>query len=289
MNKLTNLLRLMTLQALAPLFFQAIVNAEECVPKSEVWNESKLSTILQPLNLTVIEVTNDPLFGGTVRYDGYQLTDVLTQAGISACSSQQITFKAKDGYTVKRPLHDFFPDKSSNTSAYLAIGEQGAKKDRPWRTLKEGREDVTPAPYALIWAGDHTTVSKDRPWPHMIVEIAFSAISEDPRSPGNDAPEAVKKGASLYTNNCSACHSINLSGGIIGPELNVPMNVTEYWSEPMLYQVINDPTSVRAGSRMPGYAHLPKADIESIVGYIRFMKNKKVCSDKASCVAVLPK
>jgi mono/diheme cytochrome c family protein len=264
------------------------VYATDCPLKSDSWDTNEIKDKLAKLTPSIVEVSNDPLFGGVVKYDGFLLRDLLAKEGISPCDRrQQITFKASDGYTVKRPLEDFIASDSHDTAAYLAIGEHGATPDALWRTLKEGREDVTPAPYALIWSGDYNSVSKNRPWPHMIIEIAFSESGSDPRTPGDGAPVAVKKGADLFTANCSACHSINLSGGIVGPELNVPMNITEYWEDLMLRKVITEPTAVRAGSRMPSFSHLSGEDLTALIEYLSYMKDKKLCVTAGECANLL--
>jgi mono/diheme cytochrome c family protein len=277
-----------TLTALA--VNMSIAFATDCNSKVDSWDTNEIQEKLAKLKPEVVEVVNDPLFTGNVKYDAYALGAVLTNEGIEPCGvEQQITFKAKDGYTVTRPLSDFLPGAESNTASYLATNEHGATKDKPWRSLNEGREVVTPAPFALIWSGDHNTVSKGRPFPHMIIEISFAKASVDPRSPGVEASEVVQTGAKLFTSNCSACHSINLSGGIVGPELNVPMNVTEYWSGEMLRKMIKEPISVHAGSRMPGFSYLPEGELEALLAYVEFMKTKKVCQTGKDCAELLAK
>jgi cytochrome c2 len=89
------------------------------------------------------------------------------------------------------------------------------------------------------------------------------------------APRDVSEGAALFTARCSRCHSINLVGGTMGPELNVPRNVTEYWHEEALREFIADPSQVRAGSRMPASRDLTSRDVDLLLAYLRFMTAHK--------------
>lgn len=69
----------------------------------------------------------------------------------------------------------------------------------------------------------------------------------------------------------------------MGPELNVPKNVTEYWDRQHLKTLIENPAALRWGSKMPGFSWLPAEDREAILAYLEAMKGKKVCDSEASC------
>jgi len=74
---------------------------------------------------------------------------------------------------------------------------------------------------------------------------------------------------------------INGDGGNVGPELNYPVNVTEYWKEEWLARFIADPKSIRPNSKMiPFYRDVDnrQAIITSIMAYLKVMANKKIAS-----------
>jgi cytochrome c2 len=61
----------------------------------------------------------------------------------------------------------------------------------------------------------------------------------------------------------------------MGPELNYPKSVTEYWVETELVDYIINPASFRNKVKMPPLG-ITKQQSEEIVGYLKYMaKNKK--------------
>jgi len=86
----------------------------------------------------------------------------------------------------------------------------------------------------------------------------------------------VMRGFRLFHAKCVNCHSMNLAGGKSAPELNVPVNVTEYFSEKHLVPFILNARSIRAGSMMPVQPEITRKDAESIVAYLKYMKGQKI-------------
>lgn len=65
----------------------------------------------------------------------------------------------------------------------------------------------------------------------------------------------------------------------MAPELNYPVNVTEYWQPQWLARFINDPQSVRTNSKMIAFyrdVENRAALIETIIAYLKSMKDKKI-------------
>ncbi|MCB9540196.1 MAG: c-type cytochrome [Myxococcales bacterium] len=117
------------------------------------------------------------------------------------------------------------------------------------------------------------------PWPYQVqrVELVAPAGRAQPMAPpGAPADGPVARGYAAFRGNCLACHAMNGQGGAVGPDLNVPLNVTEYWRPAPLRQLLADPLSVRAGAKMPGFAHLGDATLDDVVAYLAYMKNHKV-------------
>jgi hypothetical protein len=81
--------------------------------------------------------------------------------------------------------------------------------------------------------------------------------------PKHQEDARVVRGLKLFQQTCLACHTLNREGpSQVGPDLNLPLNPTEYFKESILPQYIRNPKSVRSweGSKMPGFSRpgLPK-------------------------------
>jgi mono/diheme cytochrome c family protein len=87
---------------------------------------------------------------------------------------------------------------------------------------------------------------------------------------------AARRGFDLFRKNCSSCHSVNGAGGRVAVDLNVPMNVTEYWKEPILRKLFVNAPSVRANSKMPAFPHLSNSDVDALIHYLRDMRLRKI-------------
>ncbi|MHB2017694.1 MAG: c-type cytochrome, partial [Candidatus Xenobia bacterium] len=89
---------------------------------------------------------------------------------------------------------------------------------------------------------------------------------------------AVARGFAAYSTYCVACHTLNGEGGQIGPELNYPVNVTQYWRTEYIRKWINQPTSIRANAKMPPLAAgVPNRSrtIDDIIAYLKAMAHRK--------------
>jgi len=87
---------------------------------------------------------------------------------------------------------------------------------------------------------------------------------------------SVMKGFLVFKNECVRCHSINLQGGELGPELNAPQNVAEYWAKDTLKRFIRDASSFRYKTKMPPFPHLKDQELDEVLDYLEFMKGHKL-------------
>lgn len=100
----------------------------------------------------------------------------------------------------------------------------------------------------------------------MFPKLYFAGLEKD---------AAVKAGFDLFRKECLKCHSLNLQGGDIGPELNIPKNITEYRDETYLKSFIRNASSYRAKSKMPPFLNLKDSEITQIIAYLRVMREHR--------------
>jgi mono/diheme cytochrome c family protein len=90
----------------------------------------------------------------------------------------------------------------------------------------------------------------------------------------------ARDGQIIFVNKCFTCHPLNQAGSAsAGPDLNLPMNPTEYFTRSGLRALIRDPRSVRVWpeQRMPGFAadDLNEEEIGLILAYLAHMADRK--------------
>jgi mono/diheme cytochrome c family protein len=221
-------------------------------------------------------VVQDPVYNRPKHYEGYWLSDILALEGIHPDPQTIWTFKALDGYKVSIAVADVL---QYGVKAFVAVAD--LDKEEGWEKFKQGKEWITPAPYYLVWQTPLRDVAPriKLPWPYQMVEI-----SVDPTDAGQqklfpdskDKSESVTRGYKVFKQNCSACHSINLEGGVLGPELNVPKNILEYEDRKFLKEFIGDPSSFRARSKMPGFSStLSDQGLDDVLDYLAWIGQHK--------------
>jgi mono/diheme cytochrome c family protein len=105
----------------------------------------------------------------------------------------------------------------------------------------------------------------------------WPALAVDPKLASDDP---IRAGQALFITQCLVCHKLNGTGSAsVGPDLNSPMNPTEYFKEAALHQYIRDPASLRRWSemRMQGFDKdaLSDREIDLVIAYLRHMAGRK--------------
>jgi mono/diheme cytochrome c family protein len=231
-------------------------------------------------------VAHDPAYEGRAkRYAGFPLERLLALAGVRPAAGEVLYFVALDGYraTMAEPADD------PHVKGIVAFADLDAAGG--WEPVKHGAKSISPGPYYLVWEsrapGD--SVALARPWPYQLARIEVvdprrkydriypaGVADDDPVARGFRAVAIESHGG----DQCVACHALNRQGGSVGPELNVPRNITEYRDQATLAAFIRNSRSFRAGSAMPVYeGRLTERQIADILAYLRWMRGHKVALD----------
>ncbi len=213
----------------------------------------------------------NPVYNRTITYRAFKLIEIAKFAKIDIFSAKDISFIARDGYEAvltQAVLKRF-------SKPWLAFEELNTKDGETFTLVGEGKELRNPAPFYLLWQQPE---SYDIfPWPFSITKITLNT-RHDPYfeiKPKHKVSAQIERGFTVFKTRCMACHSINLVGGTIGPELNIPKNITEYRTMSFLKAWIKDPASFRAKSRMTNFGTVTEKQIDDVLAYIKYMKNYK--------------
>jgi mono/diheme cytochrome c family protein len=220
---------------------------------------------LKPATLTV----QDPVYRREKKYEGFWLTDLVKITGLSEIKGDEIVFKTADGYSPTLPIA-----RLKERRGLVAFRDLGAGK-RGWEPFRQGKATLTPAPFYLVWENADAP-DEAFPWPYQLVgiEVVDFKTKYDRIFPAG-ADAAVMRGFQTFKGECLRCHSLNLQGGVLGPELNYPRNITEYWEEKVLPAFIHDPGDFRARSKMPAFPQLKEEQIQEVLAYLKWMKDHK--------------
>src|SRR5215217_8692129 len=112
-------------------------------------------------------------------------------------------------------------------------------------------------------------------WPYQLAElisqpsptVRWPVLGVDPALP---ATHPLRAGLALFVTQCLPCHTLNGAGAsALGPDLNQPMNPTQYLTRDGLRALIRNPKSVRSwpAQQMPGFAdQMTDAEIDLVIG-----------------------
>jgi mono/diheme cytochrome c family protein len=233
--------------------------------------EFKLSDFKKKLKVHTIEL-DDPVFKKRKSFDGFLLTDIFKLVGFTdQTQGDEIVLTALDGYA---PSVSF--DLFRTQEGYVVFQETGTKLK--FGLVAQGKAMVSPGPFYIVWKGPEEQTSK-LPWAYQLAVIElvqFSVKYAKAFPPTESAKDSVMRGFKIFKSECIRCHSINLSGGDIGPELNAPQNVTEYMKESVIRGLIKNAESFRYRSKMPAFPNLKDEELDDLIDYLKAMKKHKI-------------
>ena len=237
-----------------------------------------IEALLARPDVETVTVAGDPAYGAaSPAYRAVPLARLL--AGLPVRGADILEATALDGFVAQLPAGRALSADPAGARAWLAI-EDPAK---PWPKLPG--KDVTAGPYYLVWSNPKRSGIGPEAWPYQAVTLKLTA-SVASRFPAIvvagslAADDPARRGQAVFVDNCFACHRMNGAGeASIGPDLNLPMNPTEYFRPEVLPRFIRDPKAVRDWSeqRMPGFGTdvLDDRDLEAVVAYLAHMAGRR--------------
>lgn len=237
------------------------------------------SQLLEHPRARSLHVPLDATYRRSMTYQAVPVVALFEGEALDEDASLQ--FVATDGFSASIDSARLLNTSPSGAIAYVAV----ESKEKPWPAVRPGGK-ASAGPFYVVWEHPERSKISTEEWPFRLAKFVvqppaharFPAILPEP---GLAADHPVQRGFTLFQRNCFACHTLNGGGdGSIGPDLNIPMNPTEYLTEAALRQYIRDPQSVRrwAGSRMAGFSAeaLPDAELDDLIAYLKHMAKRKV-------------
>jgi mono/diheme cytochrome c family protein len=197
--------------------------------------------------------------------------------GIAIPPDSVVEAAAQDGFVTQLPRDLVYG--SDHNVAYMAI----EVADTPWPPIPG--KDKSAGPFYIVWLGDQASSVPAMKWAYQVVSLLvqdapakrWPSLAVDPMLP---ALHPVREGQTIFVNKCFTCHTMNQAGSAsAGPDLNLPMNPTEYFTDAGLRAVIRNPRSVRIWpeQRMPSFSDEDLSDEELglILAYLSHMADRK--------------
>jgi mono/diheme cytochrome c family protein len=233
------------------------------------------SQLLSRHDIQTISVTDSVYKQQFTRFKAIPMANLCT--GLTIPEFAVVQFNGADGFSaILEKTRLLSPDPKAS-KAYLAIEDPKS----PWPDLVG--KNTSAGPFYLVWTDPKASAIGREEWPFQVVSFAILSDSRNAFPniyPADDAAPNVQNGFKSFLKNCFACHKMNGNGaGSIGPDLNRPMNPTEYLGEAALAALIRHPASVRTwpGMVMRGFseAAIPDAESSDLIAYLRYMSNTK--------------
>lgn len=233
--------------------------------------------LLHRSDLSQVSVTSDVAYGKVMSYSAVPVAALLL--GLNSPGDTVIESVALDGFVAQLPFDILTNTDPAKAIAWLAIEPD----DRPWPRLPG--KALSAGPFYIVWTGATAAMIRSEQWPYQLKRLEsqplpvarWPALDVDPALPATDPTRA---GLALFVTQCLPCHTVNGAGASdVGPDLNQPMNPTQYMTPDGLRALIRDPKSVRhwPAAQMPGFASDRTTDreIDLIIGYLMHMAARR--------------
>jgi mono/diheme cytochrome c family protein len=197
--------------------------------------------------------------------------------GVAIPPDAVVEAAAQDGFVTHLPRDLIYAN--DGIVGYMAT----EVADKPWPPIPG--KDKSAGAFYIVWVGHQASSVPTMNWPYQVVSLSvqdaparrWPSLAVDPTLP---ALHPARDGQITFVNKCFTCHTMNRAGpASVGPDLNLPMNPTEYFTDTGLRALIRDPRSVRVWpeQRMPNFAEVDLSDEELglILAYLRHMVDRK--------------
>jgi mono/diheme cytochrome c family protein len=234
--------------------------------------------LLARQDATTIEVAKDITYRVKMTYRAVPVAALL--AGMTIPADSVIEAVALDGFIAQLPLDLVLNTDQSKAVAWLAI----EPADHPWPPVPG--KDASAGPFYIVWTGAEVASIRSEQWPFQMARLEsqpspaarWPALAVDPALSPTDP---IRAGQSLFVVQCLTCHRLNGAGAAdVGPDLNLPMNPTEYLTPDGLHDLIRDPKAVRTwpAQAMPPFPpdYLSDREIDLVIAYLKHMAGRKV-------------
>ena len=222
----------------------------------------------------------EPYEEQAVQFIGVPLNSVLDAVyGEGWRNWDEVLLTCRDGYQPSFPVSRLLA-----FDAWLAIEREDAESFSILKLERGERVEVDLSPFYLVWDNfddPELRAQGDYGWPYQL--IGFDLIDARKRfplmTPPSDSTAQVEAGFAAFRMHCTRCHKVNGEGGVIGPELNSPVNSTEFRETSWLRQWIDNPAALLATARMPRLnPKLAGRDemIGDLIAYLTAMSQHKV-------------
>jgi cytochrome c2 len=220
---------------------------------------------------TVVTIVNDPVYHKTKKYKAVSAS-LLIQTEIDLTKidpkNTKIVFECIDGYKPEMPLELFL-----KANPYLAFEDVDAPKGTKWEAIIKDGNEMNAEPFYIVYPSVSEKDARYK-WPYNLVKIDLEPLNKSTLELFPLKNRKLESGYTLFKNQCLTCHSINGIGGTMGPELNYPKSVTEYWKENELVDYIVNPASFRNKVKMPTLG-ITQQQSQQIVDYLKYMSENK--------------
>jgi len=221
--------------------------------------------------VTAVTIANDPVYHKEKKYNAVS-TSLLIKNEIDLTKidpkNTKIVFECIDGYKPEMPLELFLSAKP-----YLAFEDVDAPKGSKWEPIIKNGNEMNAEPFYIVYTSVSEKDSRYK-WPYNLVKMHLEPLNQSTKELYPLKNKKLESGYTLFKNQCLTCHSINGIGGTMGPELNYPKSVTEYWKENELVDYIVNPASFRNKVKMPTLG-TTKQQSQEIVDYLKYMSENK--------------
>ena len=231
------------------------------------------SALLARADATEVEIPVDNAYGRPRRYRAAPLAALLS--ALPPPPGSELEAAATDGFAAQIPLSLATETTPGKARAWLAI----EPTDAPWPLLPGKKASA--GPFYIVWEQPKRSQVSSEYWAFQLSALRYvpapstrwPQIVVDASLP---ADHPARAGQEVFVATCLACHRMNGGGSSeMGPDLNLPMNPTEYFQLPALRRYIRDPASVRTWpeQKMPGFGpdRLSETELEAIIAYLEHM------------------